>query len=634
MKGFKVGLALTAGILAEVQGTNFTYDQQHFYLDGSPLQIIGGQFDPQRIPRGFWKDRLAMAKAMGLNTVFSYIFWHDLEPQPGEWDFTGNNDISAWYEAVQNAGLYAVIRPGPYVCGETEWGGYPGWLNNIKNMSVRTNNPQFLAASKTYLEQLGPHVQKYQVSEGGPILMVQVENEYGWFGSDLAYKEAQLKQIKSVFDITPYTTDASTQAQVQDGSIPGVLTLTDNEHPETAYAAHDQYVTNPAQAGPHIDSEFYAWWASVWGPNNTHWTYVNDGPRREIFINDTDWALGINGSLNFYMFHGGTNYGFGNGALDFGDGYQAFTTSYDYGAPLDESGRPTITYYELRAVISKHVSSIPDVPTVPPLQQIDSFKLKPIKGLFDNLDDVTHVTAKSPVTMESLDAYTGYVLYEAKIHDAIDGVVKPGDKPRDRVIVYVNGVRQGVIDPIHTVVNTVSVSLHPGDKLQLFVENLGRVDFDGAMSDQRKGIVGNVTVGGTDVYGWTSYSLPADTAPTNFKGQESIGSNDGPPMWYHGSFENKNNGQAADTYLAISGIKGQAYVNGFNLGRYWMVGPQQQLYVPGSLLKKGRNDLVLLELEPQVEPLTAEGVPLRSWFSNDDPDCGSCQYAPTRTAPA
>ncbi|KAJ5438359.1 beta-calactosidase [Penicillium daleae] len=301
------------------------------------------------------------------------------------------------------------------------------------------------------------------------------------------------------------------------------------------------------------------------------------------------------------MFHGGTNYGFGNGALDFGDGCQAFTTSYDYGASLDESGRPTITYYELRNIISKHVSanSIPNVPTTPPLQQIDSFKLKPIRGLSDNLHDVTHVTAKSPVTMESLDAYTGYVLYEAKIQGAIDGVVKPGDKPRDRVIVYVNGVRQGVIDPIHTVINTVSVSLRPTDKLQLFVENLGRVDFDGAMSDQRKGIVGNVTVGGTDVHGWTSYSLPADT--------ESIGSNDGPPMWYHGSFENKHNGQAADTYLAISGIKGQAYVNGFNLGRYWMVGPQQQLYVPGSLLKNGHNDLVVLELEPQVEPLTAEG---------------------------
>lgn len=304
MKLHTVVTALAIGAVAVIQGAKFTYDTEHFYIDGSPFQIIGGQFDPQRIPRQYWKDRLSMAKAMGLNTVFSYIFWHELEPQPGEWNFADNNDIAGWYEAVQDAGLYAVIRPGPYVCGETEWGGYPGWLNNIKNMSVRANNPQFLARSKTYLETLSSHVGKYQVTEGGPILMVQIENEYGWFGSDLAYKEAELQQIRATFDITPYTTDASLKAQIQAGSIPGVLTLTDNEHPETAYAAHDQFVTDPAQAGPHIDSEFYSWWASTWGPNNTHWTYANDGPRRALFINDTDWALGINGSLNFYMFHG------------------------------------------------------------------------------------------------------------------------------------------------------------------------------------------------------------------------------------------------------------------------------------------------------------------------------------------
>lgn len=271
---------------------------------------------------------------------------------------------------------------------------------------------------------------------------------------------------------------------------------------------------------------------------------------------------------------------------------------------------------------------------VPPLQQIERFKLNPIEGLFDNLEETTSKTAKAPVIMESFGFYTGYVLYETKIKSEMEGVLKPGDKPRDRVIAYVNGVRQGVIDPIHAVKNTVSLSLHPGDKLWLFVENLGRVDFDGAMSDQRKGIVGNVTVGGATLEHWTSYSLPADKPPTSFSGRKAIGSNEGSPVWYHGTFHNNRKGQAADTYLSISGIKGQAYINGFNLGRYWVVGPQQQLYVPGSLLKQGNNDLVVLELEPQMSSLTAEGLSLRSWFSNDDPDCGSCKYADSRTAPA
>jgi hypothetical protein len=336
------------------------------------------------------------------------------------------------------------------------------------------------------------------------------------------------------------------------------------------------------------------------------------------------------------MGHGATNWGFTNGALDFGNGLQAFTTSYDYGAPIDESGRPTALYYDLREMIKARApeTGIPEVPETPPLQAIHPFELTPARALFDDLDLAKKSTTTSPATLESFENYTGFVLYETTISETASGLLEPGDKPRDRVIVYINGTRHGVIAPIHKEINKVEVNVTLGDRLQLLVENLGRVDFSGAMADQVKGIVGEVTIGGTVIHDWTQYSLPLASIP-GAVGTPTMDvlSDDGTPAWHRGTFTNDKSGAAADTWLALSGIKGVAWINGFNLGRYWMAGPQQSLYVPGSLLRQGENELVVLDREPTTAPCVAEGLSDRLWFNNDDPDCGTCVYDDPSGAP-
>jgi hypothetical protein len=337
------------------------------------------------------------------------------------------------------------------------------------------------------------------------------------------------------------------------------------------------------------------------------------------------------------MFHGGTNWGFDNGAIWGGSYLEAVTTSYDYGAPLDESGRPTNIYYQIRNLIAKHVpaGSIPDVPITPNLTQIANISLEPTVGLFDTLNSFHKIPSKYPLSMEALGQSYGFVLYEHIAKSTAEGKLMLGGGIRDRVIVYVNNTRIGVMDSTYTAPSSEQVSLQKGDCLQLLVENLGRVDYAQQLKDQTKGIVGNVTIGNdnTVLTGWDIYSMGLDnipsTATTGPSSQKSIrlGSRD-PPVFYRGSYKispvasQPSLGQ--DTFLSLpNGVKGVAWVNGRNLGRYWTIGPQQSLYVPGCFLNNGTdaNEIIVLELEPQENTtFFAKGLSTRQWFNNADPD--------------
>ena len=548
---------------------------------------------------------------MGLNTIFSYLYWHEIEKYQGQFNFEGNNDVAAWHQAIQDAGLKAVLRPGPYVCAERDWGGLPGWLNSISGMKIRNNNQPFLTASANYLNKVGAQLSKYLVTNNGPILLVQIENEYGYVGNDMNYKKALSNALFAAFPgVKQYTNDGS--SALVSGYVPGALAVVDGSGPKNGIPAIDRSITDQSSLGPKMDGEVWITWFDAWGSKNGH---AGTGDAS----GDIDWMLSQGYHFSLYMFHGGTSFNFGNGASG-PNPTSPQTTSYDYGAVLDETGRAAGTYNSMRNAIAKHVSNIPTVPSNPPLQSIPSFALTPVAGWFDNLSNGT--ASSSPRVMESFGQSFGYILYEHIATTAHSGKVVPGNGARDRVIVYVNGVRQGVIDALYKNPSTVNVNLKSGDKVWLLVENLGRVN--NGFSDQTKGISGAVTVGGQTLSNWIHYLFPLDNAPTLGSSSTAMPTNNGPPVWYRGSFANSKTGMAADTFLDLpGGIKGVVFVNGHNLGRYWTIGPQQQLFVPGGWLKD-TNEVLVLELEPNSGSRTARGLSSRKWGNNADPDCNGC----------
>jgi len=380
----------------------FTYDSKTFYVNGKPFQIIGGQIDPQRVPKEYWAQRIQMAKSMGLNTIFSYLFWHYIEPQQGNFNFTGINDVASFYQAVQDAGMMAVLRPGPYVTAERDWGGLPGWLSQIPNMQTRANNGPFLNATAAYFNAVGKQLRPYLISNGGPIMMAQIENEYGYVGSDMNYKQALSNQMASAFPNTKqYTNDGSSAGALRGGSLPGALAVVDGTDPQNGFTLRDQVITTQSELGPLIDGEYWVTWFDAWGPKNGHAGYNNGA-------STLDWILSNGNHFSIYMFHGGGSFPFGNGAGG-PNPLQPFTTSYDYAAPLDESGRPAPIYSNFRSTCLKYNSAAPAVPSIPPLQSIPQFTLTAVAGLFDSLPPP--ITKSSPQVMEALGQCFGYILY-------------------------------------------------------------------------------------------------------------------------------------------------------------------------------------------------------------------------------
>ncbi|GAM43980.1 hypothetical protein TCE0_060f19230 [Talaromyces pinophilus] len=604
----------------------FSYNSNSFLLNGQPFQIIGGQMDPQRIPRAYWRQRLEMARSMGLNTVFSYVYWHFHEPSQGVFDFTGNNDLVEWFQTVQDVGLKAVLRAGPYVCGERDWGGMPAWLSQISGLVVRANNQPFLTTVSNYMQRLAQELHNQQTTQGGPILMVQVENEYGNYGSDHSYTQAIGNIFKQNWQVPLYTNDGGNQGALSGGQIPGILSEIDG-NPQGGFSARNQYVKDQSSLGPLLDGEYYVTWFSTWGPHSGFSTDVGNQGAINGVVNDLSWILSNGDSFSIYMFHGGTSFGYGNGGENYGN-LTPFITSYDYGAPLDESGRTTPIYNAIRNMISSHVpngTTIPSVPSVPAMWSMPTTTLQPVARLFDQLPSATN--SSSPLTMEQLGQSFGYVLYSHQASSPASGTVQPGDHARDRVVVYKNGVKQGVIDSIYSHPATVNVQLSTGDTLWLLVENLGRVDYGSPIVDQRKGIVGNVTIGGSVISNWEIYSYPLNTPLSSIGGSNSTVSipSGSQPVFYKGSFVAPSNDSAADTFLTLpGGIKGVVWVNGNNLGRYWTIGPQQSLYLPGCFMQVGSNEIVVLELEPQAGTRQVYGVTSRTWGNNPDPDCNNC----------
>ena len=563
----------------------FALGDSTFLLDGKPLQIISGEMHCTRIPREYWRARMKMAKAMGLNTIGTYVFWNAQEPEPGKFDFTGNNDIAEFIRIAKEEGLWVVLRPSPYVCAEWEFGGYPWWLLKNKNMKVRSRDTLFLKAYKDYIMHLGKQIAPLLVTHGGNILMVQIENEYGSYGNDKEYLNINRKIFREAgLNGVLFTCDGP--SEMGDGYLPGYLPAVNGlDDPAQVKTLINKYHNGK---GPYYISEWYPGWFDSWG--SPHAGSNGDDDAKKL---DTVLSAGL--SINMYMFHGGTTRGFMNGAnMSHHDPYSPQTSSYDYDAPLDEAGNPKPKFYKFRAVIKKHLPAgvhLPPVPAKSNAIAIKNINLTERAPLFANLG--SPVMAQHPLSFEDLNQGYGFVLYTTTLRNATAGVLKIKEL-RDFATVYLNGRRISVMDRRLKQDSVEIDSAHANSVLGILVENNGRINYGPYLTDNRQGITDMVTLNGNELTGWIMFKFPFTTLTGINYGDnaETLIPPSGPAL-YKGTFTLKAIG---DTYLDMHGFgKGFVFLNGHNLGKYWHIGPQQTIYVPAVWLNAGKNEIAVFD---------------------------------------
>lgn len=571
-----------------------------FVYDGKSVRIISGEMHYPRIPHQYWRHRMQMLKAMGLNAVATYVFWNIHEPEPGKWDFTGDKNLAEYIKIAGEEGLMVILRPGPYVCAEWEFGGYPWWLQNVEGLELRRDNEQFLKYTQLYINRLYKEVGNLQITKGGPIVMVQAENEFGSYVSqrkDIPLEEHRrynakiVQQLKDAgFDVPSFTSDGSWL--FEGGAVPGALPTANGEsNIENLKKAVDKY--NGGQ-GPYMVAEFYPGWLA-------HWLEPHPQISATSIARQTEKYLQNNVSINYYMVHGGTNFGFTSGAnYDKKHDIQPDLTSYDYDAPISEAGWVTPKYDSLRNVIKKYVNySLPKSPAAIPVIEIPSIKLDKIATL-DGLNSKV-VENNKPMTFEQLNQGYGYVLYKRHFNQPISGTLKINGL-RDYAIIYANDEKVGELNRYFNQ-DSIDVDIPFNSTLEILVENMGRINYGSEIVHNTKGIISPVVINGMEIEGdWQMYQIPMDEVPDFEKMQKnSVFSNTESaakrllraPALYKGTF---NLTETGDTFLDMEDWgKGIVFINGKNIGRYWHVGPQQTLYVPGVWLRKGQNEIVIFE---------------------------------------
>jgi len=593
-------VAFCMAAIGQQTGTHsFALGDSVFLLDGKPFQMISGEIHYPRVPREAWRARMKMAKAMGLNTIGTYVFWNVHEPEKGHYDFSGNNDIAAFVNTAREEGLWVVLRPSPYVCAEWEFGGYPYWLQEEKGLVVRSKEPKYLEAYRNYIKEIGKQLAPLQVNHGGNILMVQVENEYGSYSNDKEYLDINRKIFQEAgFDGLLYTCDP--EPAIKDGHLPGLLPAINGiDDPAKAKQLISTWHNGK---GPFYIAEWYPAWFDWWGTKHHTVPY-------EKYLGRLDSVLAAGISINMYMFHGGTTRGFMNGA-NYNDQnpYEPQVSSYDYDAPLDEAGNATEKFMKFREVISRHLPAgqvLPEVPAARPVIEIPAIRFTQTRSLFDLLPKP--VNNKTPLTFEDLGQAYGWVLYRTTLNGGRAGLLKI-KALRDYALVFINGKRAGVLDR-RLYQDSLQVQLPKGKvTLELLVENLGRINFGPYLLQNKKGITEKVLLNDKELLNWQQFRLPFDTLPAGNRKANNL-SRDNAPVLKEGTFVLSKTG---DTYLDMSSWgKGTVWINGHNLGRYWEIGPQQTICVPAEWLKEGENHIAVLELlKPGVETLSGVERPV------------------------
>ncbi|GAA2952005.1 glycoside hydrolase family 35 protein [Microbacterium schleiferi] len=566
--------------------TRFAIGENDFLLDGAPFRILAGAIHYFRVHPDHWADRIRKARLMGLNTIETYVAWNAHEPHRGQWNATGWNDLGGFLDAVAAEGMYAIVRPGPYICAEWHNGGLPVWLTNTPGIGLRRSDPQYLAAVTEYLQRVYEIVTPRQIDQGGNVILVQIENEYGAYGSDVAYLEELVRVTEEAGITVPLTTvDQPMPDMLRNGSLPTL-------HRTGSFGskAKERLATlrEHQPTGPLMCSEFWDGWFDWWG--SVHHTTDAAASAAEL-----DDLLSAGASVNIYMFHGGTNFGTTNGANDKGR-YDPIVTSYDYDAPLDEAGNPTEKFHAFREVIARYTEVPAEVPAAAspaPAFDVDLTREgdwvpaalgEPTPGLV-SFDDLDHV---GPV-----------VQYRTTLPGGRGGLLTIG-QVRDLAWVRVDGVEVGRLS---RTLHETSLYVPGGDVLEITVEDQGRVNYDVRLGEP-KGLIGGVRLDGADLGGWTSQPVHLERAVDAASGERaaSIGGR----TILRGTFELD---APTDLFLDTAEWgKGFALVNGFLLGRFWSAGPQRTLYVPGPMTRAGDNEIVVLTLDA-ASTATASFVP-------------------------
>ena len=600
-------------MMAAKKGGTFTTGDKTFLLNGKPFVVKAAELHYPRIPRAYWEHRIKMCKALGMNTVCLYVFWNIHEQQEGKFDFTGNNDVAEFCRLCQKNGMYVIVRPGPYVCAEWEMGGLPWWLLKKKDIKLREKDPYFMERVKIFEKKVGEQLASLTIQNGGPIIMVQVENEYGSYGKDKPYVSAIRDIVKeSGFDkVELFQCDWSSNFLNN-----GLDDLTWTMNFGTGANIDNQFkrLGEVRPNAPKMCSEFWSGWFDKWGARH------ETRPAKDM-VEGMDEMLSKGISFSLYMTHGGTSFGHWAGANS--PGFQPDVTSYDYDAPINEYGHTTPKYFELREMMAKHNDGkkLPAVPKAPmPLISVPTFKFTEYKPLVYGYTKKT--VEQAPKTFEEYDMGWGTMVYVVSL--------PANDKPstltgefHDFAQVYLENKYIGKIDRVKNEKSLDLPAMPNGGKLTIVVEGMGRINFGRAIKDY-KGIVGNVTITSQSPYGeitlkptaWAQLAIPDDY-------QNAVKALSGKSMadaeleevvakahsdavikidpWgerkagYYRGFFNIN--KVGDTFINMEAFgKGQVYVNGHALGRFWQIGPQQTLYLPGCWLKKGKNEVIVLDV--------------------------------------
>ena len=581
MKKIFFFLILAAAVFAQNNKHTFSLSPDNFLLDGKPFQIISGEMHPARIPQEYWRHRIQMAKAMGCNTIAAYIFWNYHESSPGKFDFkTENRDVAKFIKTAQEEGMWVLLRPGPYVCAEWDFGGIPSYLLKIPDIKVRCMDERYMNAVERYINTFAKIVKPLLITRGGPILMVQIENEYGSYGNDNNYLEA-LRNIwkKNGIDVPFYTADGATPYMLEAGNIDGAAIGLDSGSSDADFDQAKKRNPNV----PSFSSETYPGWLTHWGEK---WAR----PDTTDLLKEIKFLLDNKKSFNLYVVHGGTNFGFTAGANSGGKGYEPDLTSYDYDAPINENGMPTPKYFALRNLISKYVKNMSEVPKPIPSIVIPEIKMELFTSVWENLPKPKFSVQPKPI--ESFDQKEGFILYKTKLIGHKSGKLTITDL-HDYATIFLNGKFVGTLDRrLGEKTIDIPKSEVKDPVLEIFVEAMGRINFAQQLID-RKGITDRVTLNGMTLMNWEVYNLPFDSKyirsiRSSGVSKESVG------YFFKGTFDLN---ETADTFLDMSNYKkGVVFVNGHNLGRYWEIGPQKRLYCPAPWLKKGKNEIVVFDL--------------------------------------
>jgi len=608
-------MTVTPAFAQKAKGT-FETGNGTFLLNGKPFVVKAAEIHYPRIPKPYWEHRIKMCKALGMNTVCIYIFWNIHEQREGEFDFTGNNDVAEFCRLAQRNGMYVIVRPGPYVCAEWEMGGLPWWLLKKKDIKLRERDPYFMERVKIFEQKVGEQLAGLTIQNGGPIIMVQVENEYGSYGEDKPYVSEIRDCLRGIYgkELALFQCDWSSNFEKN-----GLDDLTWTMNFGTGANINDQFrrLGELRPNAPKMCSEFWSGWFDKWGARH------ETRPAKDM-VEGMDEMLSKGISFSLYMTHGGTSFGHWAGANS--PGFAPDVTSYDYDAPINEYGHTTEKYYELREMMQKYSDKkLPAVPKdVAPIITVPKFELKEFATLMTGMASNGKSETGAIKTFEEMDMGWGTMIYSTQLPEITTPSVLTGEF-HDFAQVFIDGKYIGKIDRVKNEKSLTIPAVKKGADLTIIVEGMGRINFGRAIKDF-KGIVGNVTLASeTDdaelvltPKKWTNVAIPDDyeTARAALDMVKNVNSNAKgsvpglalsqnyeesqkltalfKPGYHRGYF---NLTKVGDTFLNFETWgKGQVYVNGHALGRIWSIGPQQTLYVPGCWLKKGQNEIIVLDV--------------------------------------